>query len=130
MRPGGRGEPAPSKSGGARLVPALVASACVLPVAALGAWLTDHSCNHIEGDISTPEPGTPRQRWCSSVEPGHHWWALLALPVLVTLVLIAVLSLVPRLSAPGVKIGVTVLICVLVLLQAAHADSLQPAYEI
>lgn len=84
----------------------------------------------LEGNISAPEPGTPRQHWCPAVEPGHHWWALLVVPVLLTFALIALLSLVPRLSTPAVRIGVTVLICVLVRIQAAHTDSLQPAYEI
>jgi hypothetical protein len=110
-------------------MPAVRTALCVLPLTALGALVTDRACYHLQGNPGEAEPGTPRGRWCATVEPGHHWWALLTFPLLAAFVLVALLSLVPRLRVTQMRVAVGCLVCLLVILQIRQVGSLAPAYE-
>ena len=103
---------------------------CTLPIALPAALLTDHECYRLQGDVEAAEPDTPRGRWCSVVEPGHHWWTLALYPVLASFLLVALLSLSPRTARTGLRVLAVGVICGLTILQAAHTASLAPTYEL
>ncbi len=119
-----------SAQGARRSPPAWLVALCVAPCAALGALGTDRACNHLEGDVSAAEPGTPRGRWCATVEPGHHPWVLLAGPVLAAFALVVLLSLAPRLRAAPVRWGVAGLLCAAALAQLWVVGTLRPINEL
>lgn len=109
------------------IVSAVTVGACVLPVSALGAWVSDRECNHLEGDVEVAEPGTPRGSWCSAVQPGHSWVPLLLVPVLLAVVLMLALS---RWRSHLLSSLVWLLVCALVLAQMYHLESLRAYLEI
>jgi hypothetical protein len=49
-------------------------------VAALSAAFGHYSCHHVEANVSSPEPGTPRADYCSAVDAGAGW-VMFALPI-------------------------------------------------
>lgn len=100
-----------------------------MPVAVLTGWLTDRTCFHLQGGVEAAIPGTPRAGWCSAVEPGHHWWPLAVVPVIACFALISLCSLWAPLATTRARIAITVTICALALLQAAHADELKAYSE-
>jgi len=88
-------------------------------LAALCALAVHQACLHPSPVFDRPEPGTPRQQYCSAVSPGAAWLILIAVPVAYAVAATALLRV--RVGAFWAAI---LLICVLVGANAWVASSL------
>ncbi len=97
------------------LVPVLIVAA----VATLAAALEHEACFHPGPPVTRPEPSTARGEYCDAVNSATPWLSLTLGPVL----LIAALAYLARRS-PTVVAALTLAVCVLLLANAAVANSL------
>ena len=66
------------------LAPRLRAAVLAAGGVALAGWLfgnlTRHGCLYPPSEVTSPEPGTPRAGFCSAVDGGAPWTAMLIFP--------------------------------------------------
>jgi hypothetical protein len=53
----------------------------VAVVAGLGAVFGHYDCHHVQANVTSPEPGTPRENYCSAVDAGSGF-LMFGVPVL------------------------------------------------
>jgi hypothetical protein len=51
----------------------VVVALAVLPISLLCVAANNQACNHLAGDISVAEQGTPRGSWCDAVQWHSRW---------------------------------------------------------
>jgi cytochrome bd-type quinol oxidase subunit 2 len=61
------------RSAGATAKTVVVVALAVLPISLLCVAANDQACNHLAGDISVAEQGTPRGSWCDAVQWHSRW---------------------------------------------------------
>jgi hypothetical protein len=102
---------------------AVVVALATLPVGILGALANDRNCDHLLGDVTVAEPGTPRAGFCDAVHWHSHWIAAIAAPVILAAVVGASASQRHRswVQACGWLVGVGIAVAVAVYLAGLPA---------
>jgi hypothetical protein len=94
-------------------------------VAVASAAALHQACFHPPPPVDRPDPGTPRGEYCAAILPWHPWVSLTVGPC----VLLAALRLaLPRRRT--VTVGFALLLCVVLIANAAIVNSLQSAFTI